>query len=433
MRHSYAFRPLLRRIQATPILSMIVLLAVLSGCGEDSPPPGFLPNTPPDTRIVSGPRDDVPVSYLTEIAWLGNDPDGPVVSYRWRISDNGPDGQLDPADTLGLPWHTTTRTDSIFATSAELDSFPPDVDNPLITDPIDFRNWQTHSFFVSAVDRDGTADPTPARIDFTVTTLLPRVEIDVIQLTRDTCQPTNTTLAFGMKIEDDDDPDGVGQAYRTAMIAVEDLDPAAFEGSGVPVPSAGACLSRAEYEQLDPSLLFPESVWSPWSDYVETDYPEIDLTLADLPPGSSWFLAIQGRDRAGAVTPTFVWNRNFLHFHVDGGFLPTLEVTDPTGVTRSFQGAASPVVDLGFLTDPQVVFSWHASGADYAGLIIGYRWAFDPADPLEVDESEWAVPWIDIVDLSESFPPGAHSVVITTQDNSGQVSTAAYRFEIPAD
>ncbi len=411
----------------------LILLAILPGCGEDSPTGGES-NIPPETRIVTGPREDVPVSYLVSIAWLGSDTDGPVQSYQWRMSDNGPDGVLDPGDTLGLPWHSTTKTDSVFAAPAQLDSFPPDVGNPLITDPIDLRNWQTHSFFVRAVDRNGAIDPTPARIDFTVTTLLPRATWDLVSLTRDTCQPTNTTLALGIATEDDDDPDGLAVAYRYALVAVEDLDPAAFDGTGISPLPAGGCIDRSGYELLDAGRLFPESVWSEWFDYVETQDPQIDLTLPNLPPGSSWFLALQARDRAGAVTPTFVWNRNFLHFRVDGSFFPTLGVTDPLGGVSDFNGPAATVVDLGVLPDSTVVeFTWSADASNYLGQIDGYRFAVDVADPLNVGESEWSVPWIDIRRFTGDFAPGPHNFVVAALDDSGQITSAVYRFDLPAN
>ena len=429
MRHFSASTPQLRRIQPSFLVLAVAILATFSGCGDDSPTTDK-PNLPPETSIVTGPRSDVAVSYLVELAWLGSDSDGPVESYLWRMSDNGPDGVLDIEDTLGMPWHQTARTDSIFAASAQLDSFPADVENPLITDPIDFRNWQTHTFFVRAIDRDGAIDSTPARIDFTVTTLLPKIEFDLVDLSRDECQPVNTSLALGVSAEDEDDPDGIPVSYRYALIAVEDLDPAAFDGTGVPVPAAGDCLIRTEYEALNAGALFPESAWTRWFDYFDADDATADITLDNLPVGSSWFLAIQAKDRAEALTPTFVWNRNFLHFRVEGGFFPTLSVDDPLDNTTDFEGTQSSVVDLGTLANSTVQFTWTATAAGYAGLVAGYRFAFDAADPLNVDDAEWAVPWIGLQSLTETFAPGAHNVVIVAQDNSGQSSSGVYIFTI---
>jgi hypothetical protein len=384
----------------------------------------------PDTKIVVAPRSDIPNSYRVSLSWLGTDPDGLVSSFQWRMSDDGPDGTVDVADTQGLAWHTTAISDSIFDTTAELDSFPADVQNPAIIDPIDYRNWQTHTFFVRAVDQHGNIDPTPASVSFTVTTILPQVEFDLPTLTQDVCQATNTTVGIGIDTRDEDDPLKIASEFRYAFVAAQDLDPSVFDGTGLSPLQAGDCLTRAQYELLDSTRLFQESAWSDWMPFEITSRPETEFSRSNLTPGTSWFLAVQARDRAEAVTTTFRWNRNLFHFHVDGGFFPALHVTDPNAGEMDFEGEATAAINLGAFGDSTLTFSWTASAEDYAGLISDYRYAYDAADPLNVEESEWDTPWAVLSSTSAKLDPGAHNLAIAVRDNSGAITRAVYLFNV---
>lgn len=410
------------------VLGVSLLCCGLFSCSNSTTEP--VSDQAPDTQIVVAPRDDIPNSYRVSLAWFGTDPDGQVASFQWRMSNDGADGVVDPEDTLGLAWHSTAISDSTFDTSAELDSFSADVQNPAIVDPIDLRNWQTHTFFVRAIDQHGNVDPTPASATFTVTTILPQVEFDLPTLDQDVCQATNTTVGIGVDTRDEDDPLKIASEYRYAWVAAEDLDPSAFDGTGVSPPQAGDCLTRAQYELLDSTQLFKQGDWSSWIPFEITSRPEADISRSGLSPGSSWFLAVQARDRAKAVTTTFRWNLNLFHFHVDGGFFPLLHVSDPSPQEMDFSGEPANAVDLGAFGDSTLTFSWTASAEDYAGLISDYRYAFDAADPLNVEESEWATPWAISSSTSVRLDPGAHNLVIAVRDNSGAITRAVYIFSV---
>jgi hypothetical protein len=387
---------------------------------------------------VIAPSSELPVSYRVEIAWLGTDPDGSIRAYDWRISDDGPDGVVDVEDTLGLDWNRTVKSDSLFEASAELDSFPPDVDNPLITDPIDFRWWQNHTFWVRAVDQQGAVDPSPSSTSFTATTTAPKVEIDIpvdlppgasVPDPQD-CLRINPVLALGVQTIDLDDPLGFANEYRYALLAVEDLDPAAYSGSGITPLGPGECLGYDRFAQLDLLPWVPEQDWSEWMQFVDTDEPEIDLVLPVLDAGTSWFLLLQARDRAGALTPSLRYNQNFLEFVVEGGFSPRLTVTAPDESSHEFVGDVTPPVALMLVGDGNYRFDWSADAAEYAGLVIGYRYAVDPVDPFAVQESEWVAPWNPVRAATLSLVDGEHDLVIAAQDNSGAISYARFDLSI---
>lgn len=416
--------------------SLLVLLGLLAACSSDDDE--FIPNELPDTRIIIAPSSTLPVSYRVEFAWLGSDPDGLIDAYDWRISDDGANGIVDVGDTLGLPWQRTVRSDSLFDASAELDSFPPDVENPVITDPIDFRWWQNHTFWVRAVDQKGAVDPTPASSRFTATTTAPTIAIDIpTDLPRDggaakqaECFLTNPVLAVGVKTVDLDDPLGIADEYRYALLAVQDLDPAAYAALGIPNLNAGECLGYDDFVQLDLLPYVPEEAWSIWMEYVVTDDPSIDFTLPALELGSSWFLFLQARDRARALTPTLRYNLNFFEFKVEGGFAPQLTVLDPNDDEYVFDEDTMLPVAIDLQGDGEYRFQWSGDATSYAGVVTGYRYAVDPVDPSNVDELEWATPWSPLQITLLTLSDGPHSLVVAVQDNSGEVRQAEFSLTV---
>ena len=110
-------------------------------------------NQPPDTRMANVPPNDVTGknSYfpLVTLYWIGSDPDGYVVKYRYRWKSYFSNG-----DSLVHDWIDTVATKvSIVFESA-------DTLNP-------------HLFEVKAVDNEGADDPTPARVRFFTKQALP--------------------------------------------------------------------------------------------------------------------------------------------------------------------------------------------------------------------------------------------------------------------
>ena len=184
-------------------------LSLLTALGISACQSGFegtvTANQPPDTRVTATPPALEETSFTVKFFWTGLDNDGWVDHFEWRISDNGRDGFVDQADTLGLAWHSTVVTDSTFSVSADIALFQTDVDNPQITDPKDFRYWQTHTFFVRAVDNLGMADATPAMVSFTATTLSPTINITLPKSNNSiVCVASARALTFGWEGNDPD-------------------------------------------------------------------------------------------------------------------------------------------------------------------------------------------------------------------------------------
>lgn len=250
------------------------------------------PNMSPETRLTSPPLlGDTVVHFY----WTGSDADGAVVGFRWRLSDDGLDASIDEPDTLGLPWHFTTATDSVFAVSADLPGTPPD--------PIDGGPWlfaQSHTFWIKAVDDLGAEDPTPARISLTAVTEAPGIAVVVLPESGpmpDGCLDLPLPVQFTWAATDPDGPPDAVLEVRTLLVDLTDL-------------GIAACLSQAEYEALDPLAAVDDALWSPWQEYDPGSQTQPALVLGPQHVGGRYLFAAMARDGAGAWTRELAWGGN---------------------------------------------------------------------------------------------------------------------------
>lgn len=179
----------------------IALFFFAAGCSTNTDLDGVrLPNSRPDTRITGQPPTLLEASFAVDLYWTGSDPDGLVVGYEWKISNNGTDG-ISPRDTLTTdpltgavlhPWRFTAASDTTFMVLADQDSFARDEHS----EP---RSFRTHSFFIRAVDNNGAVDPTPAYISFTSTTIVPTCRVVYPNLNTREAQAVPSTVNIDRK------------------------------------------------------------------------------------------------------------------------------------------------------------------------------------------------------------------------------------------
>jgi len=415
-----------RRAQETTFFLIVAaalafFLVQLTSCSQTQDHP--LLNQPPDTEITHSPLDGAITGYRVELHWTGHDSDGVIDHFQWRISDNGPDGVLDVADTLGLPWHTTVAWDSTFVVTADLDSVLPGSTEPVLA-------RRSHTFFVRAVDGEGVADPTPACISFTATTWTPEIHFDPpSSFSGSTCKPAGTSLAFGWKGSDPDGPEGIPLQCRWALVEVSRLDPRKLAEAGLSPLPYGTCLSDADVDALNPVGFFPEDVWSPWLDYRDETTPTPPARVDDLPAGSTWFLAVQARDEAGAVTPDFHSGRNLLHFMVKGDTAPTVTVWDEYLHQAVFDGTHQ-LEAIEVFAGETVTFHWMARTEGYLGDIAGYRYGWNVIDPEDPDDPGWVGPFTpDTTSATLQLPEGTTTFTVQAKDGAGTVTTSIVQLD----
>ncbi len=164
------------RFRAGLILS---LFAVLVGVGCRKPlTPNIDRNQAPETWITAAPQDTITtldafgfpvqpqpgiIPFRYHLYWAGSDQDGEVAGFYFAV--------VETVATPGLPlpplpgpkardYRYTTRRDSTFIFSVEAGT-----------------NNRQHAFFLYAVDNNGKADPSPARLMFSALDRFPPVPV----------------------------------------------------------------------------------------------------------------------------------------------------------------------------------------------------------------------------------------------------------------
>ena len=400
------------------------LLSVLffAGCGDSMNGEPVI-DAPPQTQVTSTPPVLSETDYTVTFYWNGFDPDGSIRGYQWRISDNGEDGIVDVADTLSnaLPWNFTESTDSTFTVTADLVGFPKDVGDSLSEKSTRF--WQTHTFFVRAVDETGNVDPTPANVSFTATTLAPTVAINLpAGVQPNSCTQAPPAIAFGWEATDPDNQDKKPSHIRYLL-----------KKYGNP---EDACLLQQDFENGGFPISNDDEGWSEWIRY-EADLDSGTIVRFPARPasdiGTSYVFAVQARDIAGAVTPLFEWGRNVRHVKISDTKSPQLTVSErflgsdafqKTNISKRFTIASQQVVE----------FEWFADASNYGNLIDGYRYGFNLLDPDDPDDPGWVVPWGTGPNWRRAAPrvfaQGSPNFIVQARDNSNQLTRATYRFQV---
>ncbi|MBD3222874.1 hypothetical protein GF314_16725 [bacterium] len=412
-----------KRITAIGLVAMATVAVMLAGgCGPDTDLTGTpIPNSLPNTRVTARPPELIETGFVVEFYWTAVDPDGRIAGYQWKMSDNGTDGisvqdtlTFDPAtgDTLN-PWNTSLSTDSTFVVTADIPDFPGDVEG------VD-RSYQTHTFFVRAIDEDGGVDPTPAFVSFTSTTLLPTV-----RLTGPTSIPGQVEAA---------------RMPSTVTFLFEGADPD-FE-TGLPtevrylwkravLPNGEYADTRIEFENnIDDLVAFEDSAWSPWIRY-ETDDELRRISLPDQPQYDSqdrrimYLFAMQARDTAGAVSIDRSYSQQVGNVSITQGLAPSLQVFE------TFLGAftgSGPNVEArrDIAAGQELNFAWTADASGYAGVVESYRYGWDLADVNDPNDPNWALPPGNSTQHRRaenfSFDSGVHTLTIEVRDNSQQLT-----------
>lgn len=415
-----------------PAMLLIGVVGGLSGCMPSTELGGAeVPNARPDTRVTGSPPSLLEASFVVRFHWTGSDPDGKVLGFQWKLSNNGLDGisvqdtlTIDPAtgDTLN-PWLFTTATDTTFLVSADLSDFPED-DH---LDPRDRRSYQTHTFFIRTIDEEGGVDPTPAYISFTSTTLLPRISVDRPERLSNylDAQSAPPTVTFGYSGSDPDYdigmPTEIRYLFKTAWLRDHYVR------------------TKEEFDNVVERLVsFSDSAWSDWLPYPG-DPEERYLRFSNQPrldeAGDQiiYLFAIQARDVAGAVSVDRFYGRNVQNVYISNSMTPLLVMNETYLGQRTATGRNSKVT-IDIAQGQQLDFSWVASADIYAGVIEAYRYGWDITDVEDEEDPRWAV----LPGNSSqhrrapitSFGIGTHTLTIQAWDNSGQLTRFVWILEV---
>lgn len=415
------------------LASVVSGLLLAGGCGPSTELTGTpIPNALPETRVTGRPPDVIEAGFIVQFYWTGFDPDGRIERFQWKISNNGVNGisvqdtlTHDPVTGMVLnPWFETTVTDSVFFVSADLPNFPGDPEG------VD-RSFQTHTFWVRAVDNRGGVDPTPAHISFTSTTLLPVV-----------------TISGPARIRGQDTSRGLPQS---PTIRYQGADPDFITG----LPTKVRFLWKRAYlpsgdDYLRQKTVYDQNVdyYVPWDDPEWSDwvpFPRDEAARSKTyPPQTQWdtesptpirihyLFAIQVQDTAGAVSIGRGYGQQVANIFVDV-MSPRLSLSE-TYLGRFEGGGVNNFRTFDIAAGQPIAFNWSASADEYAGTITGYRYGWNITNVDDVGDLGWA--------LTEgmsaqhrrtpvtSFTAGVHRLTVQARDNSDQISRWEFTFNV---
>lgn len=370
---------------ASTAVALGFCIAILAGCDDSTPP---APNQPPDTFITgSVPADSSRVPHKLDIFWRGVDADGTPAYFEYILdtyprSANTIDDFTVQVPAVGDPRWASGRVNAnhrIIVTLADTLRVDPRTAPP----PLAFDRW--HTFFIRAVDNEGTIDDTPDHRTFQAYTAAPILEL-VEPLVRGDAVSLPRTLVVNWN---GDDPIG------TSTSPGELQDP--VEARWVSL----RCTLDGNGEPLGfPDSLYAvvESRWSPWAAWNTVDGRS--AVLRDLVPAGSgtqaFVVAVQGRDDAGAITPRFEtvqFGNNYGAFIADGSLATgpslTIFVRHTRTDTLQVAGNGSPPSFTLAVESDSVLVSWNRpSGRHYGASGTDTRFGWDIQEPDE--DLEWS-------------------------------------------
>ncbi|MEN8007251.1 MAG: hypothetical protein ABFS42_09570 [Candidatus Krumholzibacteriota bacterium] len=412
---------MIRRISVALATALVVFAA---GCSTNTDLGGVkLPNGRPDTRITGQPPTLLEAGFAVDLNWTGSDPDGRIVGYEWKISNNGPDG-ISPRDTLTVdpltgavlhPWRFTAANDTTFLVLADQPDFPGD-------DHSRPRSYRTHSVFIRAVDDKGAVDPTPAYISFTSTTIVPTCRVVYPNLGNRGSKNVPPSVNIGwLGVDSDFDlkvPTQVRYLWKSAQYDTT--------ADGIP----RYIRTPFEYDlHWDKVINFDDPEWSEWRGYASTEF-ERRVQFPNQPNLEYFLFALQVRDTAGAVSVGHGYQIEVGNFRITrGGFFPAVTLVEPfLGSTNSSQNY-EPIAG-----GQPLNFSWTATAESYNGEITSYRHGWDLVDPEDPSDPGWAVPpglsKQNLFAAEQSFDEGNHVFFLRVEDDSQQVRLITYTLDV---
>ena len=415
----------------------ILVVALLAGCNDNNL--GIdkrTANRPPETTLSSGPPDStVSAVYKVHLFWSGSDPDGTVDHYDFIMIDHPSvkdniDGSGTNPVIISVPepddprWLGSTSTDSVFITLADtLRSETQPSDSTGTADEIRESPWERwHTFFIRAVDNEGTPDPTPDYRSFNSVNIAPSVWLT------EPIRPNTTFQGPSVIIFNWDGEDPVG------------------DGDVITPVASRWVMIDSQIDSNKQPISFPDSLyvlperftWSPWARWDAEDLTgrrTIRKNLQEartLENGSVigyYVFAVQAMDEAGAITPVFdkVTNRknNAVSVKVSGAVGPLLTVTEQfLGITTWLGGFAAVSVQIA--AGQPLNFCWTGDATRYGGEIQDYRYGWDIRNPENDDE--WDQNWCSSCTCASprAFSSGTHTLFIQVRDNAESITEAKF-------
>ena len=384
----------------TPLVLTILLAIVALGCGKqlqrqmtNNQPPAIVLNRP--TLI---PTDEGEVAYA--ISWKAQDPNGRVDHYLYA---------LDPAsvDKVDAHWIRSREPSATVrfarraasAKTASASALPGD---------------EFHTFAVQAID-DQESPSAIATLAFSGDNVAPTVVLENPVPTQAWTPILPPSPTFRWRGEDVD-----GHVVRFKYRLFQSHN-----------PDFPLIADFIDFVKSNPNVLTQlyGPTFTSW-DSVGAGVTSVQYT--DLTPNQFYLFAITAVDNRGTYDPIFSFERNTLVFAVayQGSVGPIICASSPNfNFCQATANLDAPPVQIPQGTSIPV--SWVAQSQPLT-QITGYRWAIDPALPLNDSQSTWGSWSLDRTSTTIGpFVAGSeHALYIQAKDAYELVSTLKIPFVV---
>lgn len=391
--------------RALILAGLLVALTALAGCShalKDT----LVPNLQPSVTLTSAPYDTTGrYFYAYKLNWIGNDPDGRVVSFVYTV-DPKYDAVRKAWVSTDTTWTATVKNEQIIFFRASA----PDPTSPKVLSS-DF-----HVFAIRAVDDHGDTSAVVTRSFFSYT-VAPSVQITNPRPSHLLKQFVTPSVRISWQGQD---PDGQFTQkpvkYKFKLLSQSDPE---FPLDRLQVPGG-----------LDSLRAFYAPTFAGW-DSSSADTTTVQRT--NLTPGADYVFALVGFDEAGAYTPTFSYDVNVLQMRAQlasaGGPKITMfnEFFQYTYTRGSYSTDQSAWVPLEVPFRVPITFNWSAT-SDNGADIAFYRWRLGgdvsdetPRSNENTDVGHWSSPSINNVSATVGpFPTDSITFFyIEATDNNG--------------
>ncbi len=390
------------RFGASVYLHLAALVAVaaalLAGCSGPGVFTGEIrENKHPTLELTNGPLEGDTTLYTVHFFWLGKDEDGSIDHYEFCMVEGDPTG-FDPADTVGA-WGRTVLTDSVFTVSA--DDYDRNVE---INSSLYSKFKKMHTFFIRAVDDRGAVSEIAYR-SFTAFTLAPHIIINYPYTTNPERGAQKLSVISTFKWYGKDPIDAPWNYQEVDSVRYLYT----FYYSGV----------------IDALNKYPgnfEDMWSDWIWYHAEGDSGKQTTLGDdefLVTNTSYILAVQAKDEAGAVSSIFNKRTNVRHFMAMQPTGPVLRINEPFLGTFAFLGVNFRPEQVDVPPGFEMNWTWTGDASSYGGVVQSFKYGWDIADLNE--PTEWNVfpsPYVTSAG-PKTFYSGVHTLYVESADNLG--------------
>lgn len=354
------------RIRRAPLLALLlVATAILLSQCILLPEEGFVgdtvSNTMPVVRITGGVLEDSSAAESrVHFYWYGADRDGVVRWFEWAIDDT----------VTEEAWTRTTGFDATVPFGATQPTAEEDR----------FSDW--HTFFVRAVDNDGSRSQSDKRY-FNAHTIAPSSEIVSPEPALDARWASTLRITWA-----GEDLDG----------ARADHLPAYFEYKLVrfvspPNPGDLTAVRRAFRDSTNvffgdlsagdfPADSLGDYYLQARRAWVRVDGTEVlEAWLRSLDIGKMYGFAVRAIDEAGAIEPEFAQNKNWVFFRVSNQRI-RVTISEPSLGRETFNNVTfEKVWEVSVAPEQAIRFRWEGDATDTGSEAGPSNYGFDIPDP----------------------------------------------------